>query len=76
MPHVIVKMWPGPSEQAKQRLAEAITESVMTHASVARDSVSVSIEEVAPLDWNAKVYDPDIASKPDALYKRPGYKRL
>jgi 4-oxalocrotonate tautomerase len=76
MPHVIVKMWPGPTEQAKQQLAEAITRDVMTHANVARDSVSVSIEEVSPQDWTAKVYDPDIAGKPDSLYKQPGYKRL
>ena len=29
MPHVIVKLWPGPSEQQKARLAEAITKAVM-----------------------------------------------
>ena len=26
MPHVIVKLWPGKSEQQKKRLGEAITE--------------------------------------------------
>ena len=26
MPHVIVKLWPGKSEQQKTRLAEAITQ--------------------------------------------------
>jgi 4-oxalocrotonate tautomerase len=29
MPHVIVKLWPGKSEQQKNRLAEAITKDVM-----------------------------------------------
>src|SRR5439155_1297179 len=29
MPHVIVKLWPGKSEQQKRRLAEAITQDVM-----------------------------------------------
>jgi len=29
MPHVIVKLWPGKSEQQKTRLAEAITKDVM-----------------------------------------------
>jgi len=30
MPHVIVKLWPGKSEQQKRRLAEEITKDV-TH---------------------------------------------
>ena len=29
MPHVIVKMWPGKSEQQKQRLADAIAKDVV-----------------------------------------------
>jgi NAD(P)-dependent dehydrogenase (short-subunit alcohol dehydrogenase family) len=29
MPHVIVKLWPGKSEQQKTRLAEKITKDVM-----------------------------------------------
>ena len=28
MPHVIVKLWPGESEQQKRRLADAITKDV------------------------------------------------
>jgi len=28
MPHVIVKLWPGQSEQQKRRLADAITRDV------------------------------------------------
>jgi 4-oxalocrotonate tautomerase len=29
MPHVIVKLWPGPSERQKQRLAGQIVENVV-----------------------------------------------
>jgi 4-oxalocrotonate tautomerase len=29
MPHVVVKLWPGKSEQQKARLAEAIIKDVM-----------------------------------------------
>jgi len=29
MPHVIVKLWPGKSEDQKNRLAEAITRNIM-----------------------------------------------
>jgi len=46
MPHVIVKMYPGRSEQQKARLAEAIVKDVMTFTGVGDEAVSVSIEEI------------------------------
>jgi 4-oxalocrotonate tautomerase len=73
MPHVIVKLWPGKSEQQKTRLAEAITKDVMNVFHYGEESVSVAMEEVSPQDWAAKVYTPDILDKPEQLYKKPGY---
>lgn len=73
MPHVIVKLWPGKSEQQKARLAEAIAKDVMDVLGYGEESVSVSIEEVEPQDWAEKVYKPDILNKPKQLYKKPGY---
>ena len=73
MPHVIVKLWPGPSEQQKVRLAEAITRDVMDVLDLGAESVSVALEEVEAEDWVEKVYQPDIVGKPDQLYKKPGY---
>ena len=74
MPHVIVKLWPGKSEQQKIRLAELITNDVMSVLSYGTESVSVSIEEVRSQDWKEKVYEPDILNGPGKLYKKPGYK--
>jgi 4-oxalocrotonate tautomerase len=73
MPHVIVKLWPGKSEQQKARLAEAITKDVMDILQYGQESVSVAMEEVQPRDWADKVYKPDILNNPDKLYKKPGY---
>jgi 4-oxalocrotonate tautomerase len=73
MPHVIVKLWPGKSEQQKTRLAEAITKDVMDVLGYGEESVSVAMDEVEARDWAEKVYQPDIVSKPQQLYKRPGY---
>jgi 4-oxalocrotonate tautomerase len=42
MPHVMVKLWPGKSEQQKTRLAEAITKNVMDILHYGEESVSVS----------------------------------
>jgi 4-oxalocrotonate tautomerase len=72
MPHVIVKLWPGKSEQEKTRLAEEITKDVMDVLHYGEESVSVAIEEIKPQDWAEKVYIP-ILNSPEKLYKKPGY---
>ena len=73
MPHVIVKLWPGKSKQAKTKLAEEITKAVMSTLNYGEESVSVALEEVDPKDWTEKVYKPDILGKPETIYKKPGY---
>ena len=73
MPHVIVKLWPGKSEQQKRRLAEAITRDITTVLHYGDDSVSVALEEVSAAEWGEKVYRPDIVEKAATLYKKPGY---
>jgi 4-oxalocrotonate tautomerase len=73
MPHVIVKMYPGRSEQVKNRLVREIVKNVVAIALCEEKSVSVAIEEIDPADWPEKVYKPDILDRPDILYKEPGY---
>jgi 4-oxalocrotonate tautomerase len=73
VPHVIVKLWPGKSEQQKVRLAEEIVKDVTKVLNYGEESVSVSIEEVEPQDWAEKVYRPDIINNSEKLYKKPGY---
>lgn len=73
MPHVIIKLWPGKSEQQKRRLSEAIVKDVMNVLNYGEESVSVAIEEVEPQNWAEKVYKPDIVSSSGTLYKKPGY---
>ena len=73
MPHVIVKLWPGKSEEQKSQLAGRITRAVTDVLGYGEESVSVAMEEVEAGDWRELVYKPDIASKPEQLYKKPGY---
>lgn len=73
MPHVIVNLWPGKSEQQKARLADAITKDVMDVLQYGEESVSVAVEEVNPQDWAEKVYRHDIENNWDRLYKKAGY---
>jgi len=76
MPHVIVKLYSGRSEQQKARLAEAVTKAVMTTLNCGEDAVSVGIEDVEPRDWAEKVFKPDILSRSETIYKKPGYNPL
>ena len=73
MPHVIVKLYPGRSEQQKTRLAEEIVKDVVAIAKCEEKSVSVAIEEIKPEAWAEEVYRPDILDSPEKLYKKPGY---
>jgi len=73
MPHVIVKLWPGKSEQQKARLADKIARDVMEVLNYGEESVSVALEEIRSQDWKDKVYKPDIQNQWNALYNKPGY---
>ena len=68
MPHVIVKLWPGKSEQQKQELAARIAEDVMSVLRYGAESVSVAMEEVAPEDWADQVYRPHILENGDRQF--------
>jgi len=71
MPHVIVKLWPGKSEQQKTRLAEAITKDVTSILHYGDESVSVAMEEVEREEWVEKVYKPEIKNNLDSFTRNP-----
>ena len=74
MPHVVIKLLAGRSEQQKQKMAEEVAKTLMRAAICGEDAVSVGIEDVEPGDWDGKVFGPEIAGKADTLYKTPGCK--
>jgi 4-oxalocrotonate tautomerase len=73
MPHVIIKMYPGRSAEQKNKLAEAITQSVVDIAKTSEEHVSIDIQEIAPEDWAETVYRKEILPRLDELAKKPGY---
>jgi 4-oxalocrotonate tautomerase len=73
MPHVIVKLWPGKSDEQKAQLTEAIVRDMTNILDAGDASISVAFEEVAPDDWTERVFKPDIVDKWDKLTKEPGY---
>ena len=76
MPHIIIKMYPGRSEEVKKEMVSRIAADVMETAGVPEASVSVSIEEIPKEQWEEQVYGPDMLDKKQTLYKTPGYGKL
>ena len=76
MPHVVVKLYAGKTEQQKQKLAEEITRAMIVALNSTEPSISVAIEDVQPSEWVETVYKPEIIGKSDTHYKKPGYNPL
>jgi 4-oxalocrotonate tautomerase len=76
MPHVIVKMISGRTEQKKTELAEQITKVLASVIGVTDDSISVAIEDVNRADWTERIYKTDILPIMHKLHKKPGYDPL
>jgi 4-oxalocrotonate tautomerase len=73
MPHIIVKLLSGRSEEIKQQLTNLIVKDVVDVIKCEEKSVSVSFEEFEKEDWPEKVYKPDILENESRLYQKPGY---
>ncbi len=76
MPHVVVKLYEGRSNQQKMRLTEQIVKDVTTTLNCGEESVSVAFEDVKPSHWAEQVYKADIVPNWEKLYKKPGYNPL
>ena len=71
MPHVIVKLWPGKSEQQKKKLAAELTKAATSMLHYGAESVSVGIEEVPARDlrrFTSRTFLPS-----EKRYKEFGY---
>jgi 4-oxalocrotonate tautomerase len=74
MPHIIIKLFPGRTEEQKKLLTDQVVKAVMDTINADESSISVAFEEVPREKWNEEVYQPDIIEKEATLYKKPGYK--
>lgn len=73
MPHVTVKMYPGCTQEQKNKLAQEITNAIMTIVQKPEAAISIAIEEVKESEWMEKVYETEIRPNMEKLYKKPGY---
>ena len=80
MPHVILKMVEGRTEEQKKALADALTRAVTTTLGCSEDLVSVAIEDFKDAEWmsGAKtlaIHSASLKSSiaTDTIYRMPGY---
>jgi 4-oxalocrotonate tautomerase len=73
MPHIVVKLYAGKTDEQKSELTRKIVEVFMTTLGNSEASLSVGIEEYDPKDWKEHVVVPDIEGKMETLTKKPGY---
>lgn len=71
MPHVVIKLIPGPSKEELQKAAEQIGDIVNKTLGKPKKYISVSVEEYSFDEWE-DVYNKDIKGKDNVLVK-PGY---
>ena len=72
MPHIVIKCFPGRTEEVKQACADKVAADVAEALGVNLSSVSVAIKEVPKEEWK-NVYDNEITAERADLYKEPGY---
>ena len=75
MPHIVVKVVFGNSEEDKKKIAEKITIAMADAIGSKEENVSVSIQEIEKENWS-EVYKSDILPNWETLYKKPGYDPL
>lgn len=69
MPHILVKMIAGRTQEQKQALATALTQALASTLKCGDESVSVAIEDVSKDDWTNAVYVPDIQNRAELIYR-------
>ena len=74
MPYVAIKMFPK-DEEMKKKLADKINEAVIEVVGCRPQAVSISMEEIAPEDWDAKVKQPEIFGHPEKMMIVQGEKK-
>ncbi|WP_260859855.1 tautomerase family protein [Streptomyces cupreus] len=74
MPHVTIQHFPKSlTAEQRFRLVEQVTAAVQEAFGVEERVVSIALVPVPPEDWDARVYQPEIAAHREKLAKEPGY---
>jgi len=74
MPHVHIRHFPKDfTDEARQKLATALTAVVTAHFGTDDGAVSIALEPVPAEDWTETVVVPEIQGRVDLVIKKPAY---
>ena len=68
MPFVTIRMYPGRDDELKTKMAEAAAEGISSALGIAKETVTVSVEEISPEEY-APIMD---SLDRDSLYLKEG----
>lgn len=74
MPYIRIKAYPK-DEATKQKTVEAINKAFMENWGCPPQAISVSIEEIAPQDWEEQVVKPEMEPLADKMMILNGEKK-
>ena len=74
MPYIAVKAFPK-DEETKKKVVDQINEIFLNTWGCPQEAITVSMEEVAPADWDSKVKDVEISPNHDKMMILNGEKK-
>ena len=73
MPYIAIKSFPK-DEETKKRVTEKINQIFLEEWGCPAAAITISIEEILPADWEAKIVKPEIEPKTDKMMILSGKK--
>ena len=74
MPYIAIKAYPK-DDDTKRKVIEAVNNIFAENWGCAPDAISISLEEVAPEEWDEKVRKTQIEPNKDKMYILDGKKQ-
>ncbi len=75
MPYVAIKAYPK-DDETKKKLVERINDVFLEVWGCPPEAISISLEEVAPSDWEEKVQKPEVDANKDKMMIYSGKKNF
>lgn len=74
MPYIAIKAWPK-DDAIKKQVVEEINQVFLKHWGCPQEAITISVEEVAPENWEDTVVKPEILPKADKMMILSGEKK-
>ena len=74
MPYIAIKAFPK-DEATKKKLVDQINRAFLDTWGCPQEAISISLEEVSPVDWDEKVRKPEIEPRRDRMMILDGKKQ-